>query len=328
MARPGHRPAFTLVELLVSVAVISVLIALLLPAIQQAREAARRATCRNHLKQLSLALHNYHDTHRTFPINYSFWNIRPPTDGMSTSWMVLLLPYIDQSPLYNTVSFNYGVLNDPENTTAYPQSNLFVAQQPIPVFQCPSDSTHQGTLNERHNVDPDLWLGVNNYKAVAGANWCWGVYRVTSGPHIDTRWQGPSCNGLDRGNGFLFRGDRFAYSVRMRDVSDGASSTFAVGESVAGWCSHSWWWHSGATTATCAIPLNAPAVCQMTGNRAADLHACRFDWPHNYSFMSQHVGGAHFTLVDGSVRFISDSIDQTTYRNLATIQNGDLVTDF
>src|SRR5689334_25410189 len=110
----GRRRAFTLIELLVVIAIIAVLIALLLPAVQQAREAARRTQCKNNLKQIGLALHNYHDTFRLFPPGYvdrnGNPNLTPDNDlGPGWGWAAFLLPYIDQSPLYSPINFNVGV---------------------------------------------------------------------------------------------------------------------------------------------------------------------------------------------------------------------------
>src|SRR5690606_22190317 len=112
--------------------------------VQQAREAARRSQCKNNLKQLALALHNYHDSHRQFPINYANWARRNPADGSSVSWMVLILPYVDQQPLCEIVDFSVGVRNDPrDNGGGAPggTGNLSVAMTPLPVYKCPTDTS-------------------------------------------------------------------------------------------------------------------------------------------------------------------------------------------
>jgi len=320
-----RRRGFTLIELLVVIAIIAILIALLLPAVQQAREAARRSQCKNNLKQLGLALHNYHDTFNMFPINYSTVFT---LDNIALSWMVGILPYVDQAPLYNQVNFNQGINNDPRSpnpagTPIANPSNGWVAQQVIPVYKCPTD-TSPNLLSGRANYG-GTWA-VNSYKGVAGANWAWGSW-VSPAQFNNTRW-GVSNNGLDRGNGILFRGNGFPYSNNMRDVTDGTSNTFAVGEAVARYCTHTWWWWFNGVTATCSIPLNAPAVCANTNNKDADLATCAGDWPNNYSFKSMHVGGGQFTMADGSVRFVSENIDLSLYRSLSTTNGGETVGEF
>lgn len=316
------RRGFTLIELLVVIAIIAILIALLLPAVQQAREAARRTQCKDHIKQLILALHNYHDVHDSFPMNYTLWNVTAPYNGQSQSWMVAILPYVDQAPLFEMVDFNYGVSNDPRNPNGSP-SNQFVAQQVVPVYLCPSD-TNKGRMNGRANVG-GTW-GVNNYKAVAGSNWGWGNFQSVNTIYMSTPW-GNTNNGLDRGNGIIFRGNVFPVANGFRDVKDGPAYTFGIGEAVPEWCTHTWWWWCNGTTGTCSVPLNVDAQhpnCQ-TGRRNVDLFCARGDWPNNYSFMSRHDGGAHFAMIDGSARFISQTVDYNTYRAMGTIRNDEVV---
>src|SRR6056297_544562 len=132
MVRSGRRRAgFTLIELLVVIAIIAILVALLLPAVQQAREAARRSSCKNNLKQLGLALHNYHDTHGMFPINWGtgYDGTTNPTSSVQFSWMTYILPYIEESALYDTINFNEA-LDDPNNNAA--------ASTVIDTYLCPS----------------------------------------------------------------------------------------------------------------------------------------------------------------------------------------------
>jgi prepilin-type N-terminal cleavage/methylation domain-containing protein len=326
-SRSRSSRGFTLVELLVVIAIIGVLVALLLPAVQAAREAARRMSCGNNLKQLGLAVHNYHDTHRAMPLNYGQWNLIDPLDGRSTSWMTQILPFIEQQPLFDQIDFTFGVRNDPRNLNLdnpAPMSNAFVAKQIIPAFLCPSDGENRGgRMASRANFGHE-WA-VNNYKGVAGANWCWGAFQVHAGPHASGP-HGVTCDGLDRGNGIFFR-SAGGYEARhtMATISDGTSNTLMVGEAVPRWCTHSWWWWFNGVTATAAVPLNANAVCQVTGNRIVDLNACWGDWPNNYSFMSRHPGGAQFTLADASVRFIPETIMIDVYRSLATMASGESV---
>lgn len=330
MKRPIR--GFTLVELLVVIAIIGILIALLLPAVQAAREAARRSQCTNNLRQLALACHNYLDRSKCFPLNYGMgsnpWGTPPGTDYRATSWMTQILPFIEQQPLYAMIDFSYDVTNDPRSPN-YNQptapSNPFVARQVISTFICPSDGENQGGVMGSRANRSGSWA-VNNYKGVLGANWQWGNFQVVPpSPLANTEW-GASGQGLDYPNGLFCRCYGRVVIRTAANVTDGFSNTFMIGEAVPRWCTHTWWFHFNGVTATCAIPLNAPAQCQNTGNRKADLDACWGDWPNNYSFMSRHPGGANFALVDASVRFVSESIDLTLYRQLATIAGGETAT--
>lgn len=323
---------FTLIELLVVIAIIAILIALLLPAVQQAREAARRSQCRNNLKQLGLAIQNYHDSAKAFPINYSIACCG--VDTPQASWITNILPQMDQASLYKSFDRRYGLTNDPRFTAGALISNNTAAKSVLTGLICPSD-THNGTMDTRANAPGGQW-GVNNYKGVAGANWAWGTWGAATAsggaPWTSTRW-GTSNNGLDRGNGLFFRGNAFTYSVSMRDVRDGTSNTFAMGEAVPRWTTHTWWWWHNGATATAGIPLNAAVqnagcITANPSSRLAQLECAWGDWNNNYSFFSQHTGGAHFAMVDGTSRFISNSINFDVYRRLATIDRGDVIGEY
>ncbi len=327
----SRRRGFTLIELLVVIAIIAILIALLLPAVQQAREAARRSQCKNNMKQLGLALHNYHDVYNQFPINYSTVFT---TSTISMSWMVTILPYIDQAPLFNLIDSKVGIHNDPRSPTpdtvaAVNPSNGWAAKQIIPAYKCPSD-TSESIMGGRANYGGS-WA-VNSYKAVNGANWAWGSWQnLPPSKSAYDRFSNNTGNGLDRGNGLIFRGNAFGYSNGFKNVTDGTSNTFAIGEAVPEYCTHTWWWWFNGSTATCSIPLNAPPVCASVNpanSKNQNLIACAGDWPNNYSFKSQHVGGGQFTMADGAVRFVSENIDLGLYRSLATIAGGEVIGEF
>jgi prepilin-type N-terminal cleavage/methylation domain-containing protein len=342
MFKHRRKSGFTLVELLVVIAIIGVMVGLLLPAVQAAREAARRMSCGNNLKQLSLACHNYENTYKRLPLNYglggNLYAATPNPDVRQTSWLTQVLPFIEQQALYEMIDFSFDVALDPRNgpTLDAPlmPSNRFVARTVVSPFLCPSDGTNQeGRMASRANRAGTL--AVNNYKGVAGANWAWGVFITVTPPagsppgtpnFNNTQW-GNSTDGLNAGNGIFFRGAAGGRpsNTRMASITDGTSNTLMIGEAVPRWCTHSWWFYFNGSTATCAIPLNIRAQCANTGNRAADLNACWGDWPNNYSFMSQHPGGGQFALGDASVTFISDSIDLTVYRSLATMAGGESV---
>ncbi|WP_437186326.1 DUF1559 domain-containing protein [Planctomicrobium sp. SH668] len=316
--RRKSNSGFTLIELLVVIAIIAVLIALLLPAVQQAREAARRTECRNKMKQLGLAIHNYHDVASTFPINFEVAGDFSAT-SRGRSWLTGILPYIDQSPLYNTIQFNEPMA--PAATSPLPtpySANTLAAMTIIPAFLCPTDSTYEsGKLPWRANLTQDAFA-VNSYKAVAGSNWGWGPFI-----HSSPLGRGANdANGLDVGNGWMCRNNRTngPLVTRMRDIVDGTSNTLFVGEALPGKCTHTSWYFFNHTTATAGVPLNhyVKAVPAIDPN----------DWPQNYAFASQHVGGGNFLMGDGAVRFVSENVDLATYRNAATINGNEVLGEF
>jgi prepilin-type N-terminal cleavage/methylation domain-containing protein len=337
----GRRRAFTLVELLVVIAIIGILVALLLPAVQAAREAARRMNCQNNLKQLSLACHNYHDTFKSFPINYCNNTYSIAATGRYTSWISVTLPFFEQRSLHDQINFNHGLGDDPETTlnggtfaNPNPGSNPWVAKQIVPTLLCPSDGSNGGgIMGTRANVAGN-W-GVNNYKGVSGANWGSGIYAIpVANPLSANPFGGNSNNGLDQANGIFFRGGlapnapggatNRPCATRMASVTDGTANTLMLGEAIPRWCTHTWWYWFNGVTATCAIPINAPAVAVTnTGSKNGNLDASWGDWPNNYSFMSRHPGGAQFALADASVQFLSETMDLLVYRQLATMGNGE-----
>ncbi len=323
------RPAFTLVELLVVIAIIGILVGLLLPAVQAAREAARRMQCSNNLKQLGLAFHNYESATKSFPINYAtrgklgFPNNGPGIANSGRSWLQMVLPYIEQTPLYNNIDFTVGLQPKSSAATTPVGRNRLVAATIVPTFLCPSDDSNEGgrllsrsDLNET-SAPADAWA-VTGYKACAGSNWNAGLFAwVNSGATGVGGKNAGQSDGLNLGNGVICSNQTNVNgTTRMRDVTDGTSNTFIIGEAMPGWSQWNWWYNPNAVTATTAIPLNR--VLRVAKNIG--------DWPNNYAFASRHVGGGQFASADGSVRFVSDNIDTVTYRAFATVSSGEIVT--
>lgn len=326
MASRIIKSGFTLVELLVVIAIIGILIALLLPAVQAAREAGRRAQCANNLRQLALASHNYHDAHQCLPMNVtgragsgegSSW-LRAMETG--TTWMRGVLPYIEQGSLAEQWT---------EGVSWADPLNLELAQTPIGTFQCPSDSEacQGGRLDtSRGDWGPDeasgwVWrfgVGSHHYQACMGSNYGFGGfnYVTTQGRNAyETHGYVYPTGAFGRNN--ALGGDRM-HVTRLRDVTDGTSNTFAIGEVLPSWTCWTGWVSWNHTVKSAAIPLNL-----YKAYSASDQRTFANNWAISYGFSSRHPGGAQFALCDGSVRFVADTTAINVYRAMGTIQGGE-----
>lgn len=356
---------FTLIELLVVIAIIAVLIALLLPAVQQAREAARRTQCKNSLKQLGLAMHNYESTFSVFPMTTA-QNYLPNTQGFSVQ--ARLLPYLDQANLQNLLDFTKPAFTGPFNNLVPNPLFAIAFAMPLQVMLCPSDPAPV----QNTGAGGAVYSGTNFMVS----------YGSGTGTNYDLRW----------------RTDGFAYensNVRIADITDGTSSTVMMSESVrsvgaditlpAGTMpkfpyQYTMNGSSGMNAALQSVQGLAPSgnpwsafangqgvtanpnlsavVPSMTSWRGAASLALRgrgTSWAHSgaistmtngyttpnsripdvvvhftgfFGPRSWHVGGAHVLLGDGAVRFVSDNIDTITHRNLHSSNGGDLVSEF
>jgi prepilin-type N-terminal cleavage/methylation domain-containing protein len=276
-----RRRGFTLIELLVVIAIIAILIALLLPAVQQAREAARRTQCRNNLKQIGLAMHNYHDAMGTFPpgsvdrigdnwacTTMSNGQPLPDQGNRAWGWGTFLLPYIDQAPLYNQLQPDGCRI--PNADATYPGAGQ-ILQTPLSSFRCPSDTGQQ----------------INAF----GRNYSTNNYPVNN----------------------QIAGNRT--SVRMRDILDGTSNTFMHGERLLRqnpqgrrWPGAIVWGRTDQTDSMYYFrpypQINfAPTPFTSTTSPGSGDPGCA-----RHGVSSNHVGGAHFLMCDGGVRFVSENI--------------------
>lgn len=298
--RTQKNRGFTLIELLVVIAIIAILIALLLPAVQQAREAARRTQCKNNLKQLGLALHNYHDVHTTFPPGWIAVDggVQNAHDGLNgAGWGTMVLPYLEQAPLYKQFNANLAI------------QDQSYSQQVLPAWQCPSDpKPDTWVIDNEATGDPITVLPTANYIGVFGTEELDGCENPPGTAPV-------AANGQCIGNGFFYHNSK----VRMRDITDGTTNTLMVGERrtdiAAGWFS----------TWPGMVAEGEEAFQRVLGS--AD-HVPNDPAGHFDDFSSRHVGGAQFTLGDGSVRFISENIDDGLYQSLATIQGGEVVGEY
>lgn len=302
-----RRSAFTLVELLVVIAIIGILIALLLPAVQAAREAARRMSCTNNLKQIGVALHNYHDTHRKLPIGWLGFDAGGGADfegDPGWAWSTRILPFMEQQALYDSLID----MDLPVTAAANDQARVTV----VSTFICPSD-VGDDVFDLMNAVDEET-EGTTVVTRLAKSNYP-GVFG-TQDIHSVCEPGSPGYNGC-RGNG-MFSLNR---SLAFRDITDGLSNTFMVGERWSKWV-HSTWtgvvpggWHAPARVVAVAsdeFPPNSEAnVEQQT---------------HNFS--SYHPAGANFLLSDGHVQLITETIDLSVYNALCTRAGGESVGSF
>jgi len=306
----GKRPAFTLIELLVVIAIIAILIALLVPAVQKVRAAALRSECANNLKQLGIAVHSYHDMYKQIPpnaksISYN-WAGDSVIPGPDTwTWIARILPYIEQEALANQYNIPSGTLGGAVNGIA----------TKIPLLLCPADGSEKtNPATDWANIAGTA-LGLTNYKGCSGSNWGTntGSPFTTAFPVADPD---PAIGkeGLEAGNGMFYRTDG-KRRLTLTGITDGTSTTFMIGESMHSFDQHCGGWaYPNYVNATCAIPLNY-----------ADPGKTYTNWPNRYSFHSLHEGGGNFCMADGAVRFVSDGINLTVYRGLATIRGGETV---
>ncbi len=329
MSNRNRSRGFTLIELLVVIAIIAILIALLLPAVQQAREAARRTQCKNNLKQIGLGLHNYHDTHRVFPYggsgdaNYN-WGAGASTGHGIYNWRGFILPFIDQAPLYNAMASGMGTWNvsqapgTPPAGYATTASALPAVKQVLEVYQCPSDPGGIKTAaggpwggTPQYSGPPASYFGsAGPSRQYSQASLCGSTSGcVLFGSTADFNGAG---NSADPGM-FIMRANKSS----VRDFTDGTSNTLAVGEEKILTTDGSMWgirhWMDPFSVGSTARGINRPDPSQGY---------------YGQCFGSNHVGGAHFLLADGAVRFISENIDIITFCRLGTKGAGETVGEF
>ncbi len=340
MSKLGTRrnsKGFTLIELLVVIAIIAILIALLLPAVQQAREAARRSQCKNNLKQIGIALHNYHETYGSMPYGARY---SQPENWGSSFWLSLL-PYMDQANAFNRVNMN----NWPGWATNFPVYNNFV----VPGLICPSSPLPK--FRERDGQK----LLIPSYAGIAGVSLGASPVDGNSDGILDGTsitiagrigQDGIRASIVPKSNGVL----HYLSSVQFKDIRDGSSNTMMVGEQSdfgagdtdirAGYN-----WGAWMGCANCSVPTDPGQLNdRWTGNittlhpnwplgskpnRTAHAYVGALgEGPGNTPLQSAHTGGLHVLFADGSVHFLSENIDMGTAFNLADRRDQNTLGEF
>jgi len=323
------RRGFTLIELLVVIAIIAILVALLLPAVQQAREAARRSSCKNNLKQIGLALHNYHDVHSAFPYGYSHPGKGCTTDtpgkiALNHKGWLLLLPYIEQGALYDQFDSTQATSTHMiQSSASLPVTNVVIAGNPtngndfvvsreINVFRCPSDPNN---LQEASGTHYGIVTSGSTHRG-AYTNYDFNVSSTFTGC---TSWQNEGSNRHMFG---------MNASARMRDLTDGTSNVVAIAETtrfVLNGRPQTWGytnWTSWGVVFDTANGINQwyfhPSNPTTQYGRLGS-----WCWPGSY-----HQGGMQVVMADGAVRFVSQNISNVTAQRLSAIADGNVVGEF
>ncbi len=287
------RRGFTLVELLVVIAIIGVLIALLLPAVQQAREAARRMQCSNNLKQTALAMHTYHDIHGQFPL--------PGMSANELGWTASILPQIEQSAIADNLNYNEGKIQDVSKRKFGPTR--------IDAYLCPSapaSEYYSPRADEEYNGEQSYALHYYGILGPQGTNPATGVSYSCKDT---TAVFGGECQ----------EGIMSQWSSKMRDITDGLSNTYLLGE-------NSWvntdkrrYWLRGKFK-----DASRGYLYLISKNITATLNSGFDDKWNSVAFGSMHPGGAMFSKADGSVTFVPETIDFSTYQATSSKAGGEV----
>jgi prepilin-type N-terminal cleavage/methylation domain-containing protein/prepilin-type processing-associated H-X9-DG protein len=299
--RCTRHTGFTLIELLVVIAIVGVLIGLLLPAVQKVRAAAARTQCANNLKQIGLALQNYHDMAKSFPPGYlSNYDSAGNDTGPGWGWAAFILPQMEQQNLFNAIPFNQHI-----EVTA----NNGVRVHPIKSYMCPSDTVPPTWTAMKH--DPKTGDPSGSICDMASASYV-GVFGISE-PGVD-------------GEGIFFRNSK----IRVADITDGTSQTLMVGERSFRWCQATW--VGAVSDASMVPPPGSPG-------QAGVWNSSGFVLGHTFEgsggpgspgteingFSSQHTQGSNFLFADGHVQVLSLSMDHQVYKALSTRAGGEAV---
>lgn len=376
MRHSSQKNGFTLIELLVVIAVIAILVALIMPAVQSARESARRTQCRNNLKQIGIALHNYHETSNCLPFGYVS-DVTDPTTGKAWGWAVSILPYLDQGAIYKKLSPTTMTLQQVMDS---PTHQPFL-RTPLTAFYCPSDELEltESHLNRRFTgftLTASTWAGGTSTLLAGRAStesrriespvltahvipWPPPAPPAPGAPPPPPPPPAPGPAGVPVGTSSYvaslgsvwdettttwsltrLRGDgAFGNNTKVTfsDIKDGTSNTFAIGERAsdrfaAVWAGVDFWDNCVYSGNQMVLATTAYRLNDFAWGSAFD---CRSRGAAGFS--SVHTGGAYFLMMDGAVRFVSDTIDseytpgiadRKTYQRLSDIADGETIGNF
>jgi prepilin-type N-terminal cleavage/methylation domain-containing protein/prepilin-type processing-associated H-X9-DG protein len=341
------RTAFTLVELLVVIAIIGILVALLLPAVQAAREAARRMSCSNSLKNIGLAVLNFENAKKRLPYsaNYRYeefdnfahskW-IGPQNGGKlgtanggpgvsGRGWMVEILPQMEEQPLYDAIQTalktakgktDWNIGGSPSDTGMGVVELRDYMDNQLPWMTCPSDPSARPS--DKMFYWKPFNVATSSYKGVLGDNIVWMTgtsHQQGTKEDCHNNLNQPAASGPVKGCNGLFWRTAYYFEIKLKSITDGQSKTLMVGESVVSQDDHSAAFFADGDWASCNVPLNffLPNESQVTTL-----------WYEVRGFRSMHPGGAQFVLADGSVQFLTDSISHDVYRAMATRNLGEV----
>ena len=301
-----RRNAFTLVELLVVIAIIGVLVGLLLPAVQTAREAARRSSCQNNLKQIGLAILNHESTRKAYPAGYTYYGVNEPCWG----WGTFILPFMEQLETYNALSPDKRKLSTVCGSGAAPEDRAAL-QTKIAQFRCPSDQSPDQREKSRFadgTASASLFnggafpLATANYVAVAGTQLLTGTYNAPM-KNFDV---GGVLNGVDDES--ASPPGRGPLGLRISEITDGTSKTIMVGEREIKGLAAVW---AGVGNANDFGPGGTCATMGRTGFKQNwDLYDLYGSDNRGKGLSSKHPNGVQYLFADGSVAFITDSISE------------------
>ena len=299
--------AFTLIELLVVIVIIGILMALLLPAVQAAREAARRMSCSNNLKQIGLAMHLYHDLHQQLPPGYSAYDSAGRPDPMGEpgwGWAARLLPYLEQAAIEkNFIDYQSSILAAKNDKARLTQ---------ISTYRCASD-TGTAIFTDEEEGNTPVKFATANYIGVFG---CTDLHHEGHGHEHDDHSDDHASQSVGPGDQCVGDGPLFHNSqVRFADVSDGLGQTLLVGERTSRLDYSTW---VGARPADdCGAGKILGTAGYPPNSEVTDIH----------NFSSNHPSGTNFVLVDGAVRMLNQGIDVEIYHALCTYKNGDAISE-
>ena len=336
------RRGFTLVELLVVIAIIGILVALLLPAVSAAREAARKMSCQNNLKQLALALRTYHNTYGRFaPNGMFFWGTQSKNahtwyNSSRGSPFVKLLPFMEQDPIYNQLNMSLaGTTQATRVEETIDSTGKWIRANVLPSLICASANIDPYLTGTNPLTDPAVtcygWSGGASLMPSRG-NWCLdypgNIFGTGPAPH------GNDSRGY-RASGIFLRGN---WAAKFRDITDGESQVIMLGEIMPNSNDHvrNGWFHFNICGAATTGPINYPTVMigdpgfsWYNANPPLNPFSCTHfaNWQTSLGFKSQHKGGAQFALCDGSIQFLSENIDYITYQRLGDRRDGQPLPD-